>query len=106
MEGRLGILGMHFCEKGKLPGERGQVEEDGRTLEMRKMPRPGRKHGGEERTKRIFTCLVLKGRVKGWAWWFWFYFGMEKGQRLMPRGWGCMAGDESDSRMSCDKPGD
>lgn len=70
MEGRLGILGMHFCEKGKLPGERGQVEEDGQTLEMRKMPRPGRKHGGEERTKRIFTCLELKGRVKGWAWWF------------------------------------
>lgn len=57
----MGILDMHFCEKGRLPGEKGQVEEGDWTLEMRKMPRPGREHGGEKRTKRIFTWLEPKG---------------------------------------------
>lgn len=57
----MGILDMHFCEKGRLPGEKGQVEEGDWTLEMRKMHRPGREHGGEKRTKRIFTWLEPKG---------------------------------------------
>lgn len=64
LEGRLGILGMHFCKKGGLPGERGQAEEDGRTPEMRRMPRPGREQGGEREPRGFSLGLSQRGELR------------------------------------------